>query len=602
METIFIYLLKSSALIAVFYLAYYFLVQKETFFNSNRWFLLSGLFTSILMPLFFIKKIVLVIKEPTVFNEVNYIVSNTKPRTVVPESSFNWLEIINIGYLTITIILLLVIVANIFSLFKMLYNRQIQVKKPFAFVDINENVSPFSFFKYIVFNSNLYSKKELESILNHEKVHSREKHSIDVLIVRVFCAIFWFNPFVWLYKKAILQNLEYIADQKAIENIEDKKAYQMTLLRVVTDQNCLSITNNFYQSLIKKRIVMLNRNQSKQKNVWKYAVIIPALVAFVAFFQVKVIAQEKEGNIKISKTDLVEISEVVITKNSSDQEMKNDCERVKKYSNVDLKISKVKRNSKGEITGIKVAFDDNKGSNSTHEVESDEPITPFKFYLKRDKNGKGQIGFYDNIQANGDLDDDTTAGNFESSLSDFMSPPTPPTPPNAPDMSNMPVPPSPPDFPTPPNVKAPKDPNDTKAWKKYEAAMDKFGQEWENSPEIAKYQEDMEAYGKEMEKYQPDMSAFEEKMKEFEIKMEAYQDKMQAYHEKIRDENPDAFRDNMTAKRDEMTAKLDAMTAKRDAVKAKRDAMNAKRDEITAKRDAINAKRDAQRARKNSDK
>ena len=66
METIFIYLLKSSALIAIFYLAYNFLVQKETFFNSNRWFLLSGLFTSILLPLFFIKKIVF-IEKPTYF-------------------------------------------------------------------------------------------------------------------------------------------------------------------------------------------------------------------------------------------------------------------------------------------------------------------------------------------------------------------------------------------------------------------------------------------------------------------------------------------------------------------------------------------------------
>ena len=168
----------------------------------------------------------------------------------------------------------------------------------YKFVDTKENLAPFSFFNTL-FTIRLYTATELENILEHEKVHSDQNHTVDVLISRVFCIVFWFNPFVWLYKKAIFQNLEFIADSEATKKITDKKAYQITLLKITTQENCVAITNHFYQSLIKKRIVMLNKNQSKKRNSWKYAIVLPALVAFVIFFQVKVVAQEKTKALKV---------------------------------------------------------------------------------------------------------------------------------------------------------------------------------------------------------------------------------------------------------------------------------------------------------------
>ena len=527
MGAIFIYLLKANLLIVIFYLAYYFLVQKETFFNSNRWFLLSGLCTSVLIPLFFIKKIVIIETPKLVATNLSSISNTSNPAI---DNSINWSAIWLAVYVLISIVLILKIASELFSFFRLIKNKKITVSKPFAMVDVDENINPFSFFKYIVFNSTKYSNSELENILNHEKVHSKEKHSLDVLIAKIYCTIFWFNPFVWLYKKAIIQNLEYIADQKAIQNIEDKKAYQMTLLKVVTDHNCLSITNSFYQSLIKKRIVMLNKNQSKQKNVWKYALVIPALVAFVIFFQVKVIAQEKADN-KLSKSENLEINEVIIDKNSTDQNIKMDCERIKKTSDVDLVVSKIKRNKNNEITGIRIAFNDNKGSSSSHEVEGNEPITPFKFSQRRGANGKDEIRFYD---------DTDTSKYIEKSLvinDDFnseMAPPTPPIPPRSPmpNMEKMPKPPTPPNFPTPPNVKAPKDPNDKKAWQKFEEKMQKFEESW-NTKEIKDYDIAMKAYEKEMENYEPDMTAFEKEMEIFESKMEKFHEEMESYQEKI---------------------------------------------------------------------
>jgi hypothetical protein len=392
METLFINLLKSSALIAAFYLAYHFLVRKETFFNSNRWFLLTGLFTALLMPWFNITKVVYVEKpKMTLADLVAYSSQNTEATPQVPVAEpFDWMSLVWIGYLVIALLLLARIVINFTSLFRMLHNQQKTKKEDFTLVDLNQNIAPFSFFNYIVYNSSLYTPEELQSILLHEKVHSREKHSFDVMVAKLFCIIFWFNPFVWLYKKAIIQNLEYIADHKAIQQLENPKVYQMALLKAISNQNCLSITNNFYQSLIKKRIVMLNTNQSQQRNAWKYSLILPVLIGFILLFQIKTIAQEKMGNTVLSQTNPKEEVRLVIDKNTSDADLKREAQRLKEKHGVTLKYSKIKRNGNGEITGIKVEFKDKKGNKGVSQVAGNEPIAPIHFYKNEEAIGFGK--------------------------------------------------------------------------------------------------------------------------------------------------------------------------------------------------------------------
>src|SRR5690606_26892038 len=205
METIFIYLLKSSGLLALFFLAYYFLLRKETFFDGNRWFLLSGLITSLLLPLFFIKKVIY-IERPKYTMDDLIAFSNQHPvvqNNVSAVEAFDWMQFIWVSYGIIALVLLFKIVFSFVSLYRMLFQQQIIKKENFKLINLNQNIAPFSFFNYIVLNPNLYSNEELQSILLHEKIHSKEKHSIDVLLAKLFCIIFWFNPFVWLYKKAI---------------------------------------------------------------------------------------------------------------------------------------------------------------------------------------------------------------------------------------------------------------------------------------------------------------------------------------------------------------------------------------------------------------
>ncbi|MES2411928.1 MAG: M56 family metallopeptidase [Bacteroidota bacterium] len=450
MEAISIYLLKSSGLIAVFYLAYHFLVRKETFFNSNRWFLLSGLFTSLLLPLFFIKKIIL-IEKPKISMEdlVAYSQQSTKTIQDVPVvEAFDWMQLIWISYVIIATALVIKIVFNFTSLYRMLYQQQVIKREKFKLVNLNENIAPFSFFNYIVYNSDLYTSEELQSILLHEKIHSQERHSVDVLIARLFCIVFWFNPFVWLYKKAITQNLEYIADQKAIGQLEDKKSYQRALLKVVSHQSCLSITNNFYQSLIKKRIVMLNKNQSHKRNSWKYALIIPALIGFVFLFQIKVIAQEREKTTFTKRVRTGDGIRVVVDKNSTDAELKKDAALLKEKHGVTLKYSKVKRNSAGEITGIKVEYKDKDGNKGVSQVDGKEPIKPIHFYKNEASIGFGsprQVRTFTNfVGGNNDAppaaivinDSIQVVGNFDFDFD--MDLPEPPEAPESPEDAEAP--------------------------------------------------------------------------------------------------------------------------------------------------------------------
>ncbi|NHM07404.1 peptidase M56 [Flavobacterium sp. CYK-4] len=383
MENLFLYLLKASGLLVMFFMAYHFLLRRETFFSANRWFLLAGLVTSVVLPLITFKKIIWVEAQPEMYTYSG----NIPMQTIAEPQGFeiNWYWVFAGVYALGMLVLLLRFLFDFKNLRSVLKGKTITQQADFKLIDVDEKVAPFSYFNYIVYNSDLFDQAELAHILAHEKVHCEQRHSIDVLIARIFCIAFWYNPFIWLYKKAMLQNLEFIADNEALKQIEDKKSYQITLLKATTHQNCVAITNPFYQSLIKKRIVMLNKNQSKKWNSWKYALIVPVLAAFLLYFQVNVIAQEKQGApFNFNRDGL----SVTIDKNTTDQELKAASEKAKSEG-VTLKFSKVKRNSAGEITGIKAVYKDKAGNSGTSQTSGDEPIKPMRFF----KDDNGQIGF-----------------------------------------------------------------------------------------------------------------------------------------------------------------------------------------------------------------
>ncbi|WP_423740236.1 M56 family metallopeptidase [Flavobacterium columnare] len=380
-----LYVAKVNIVIAIFYIAYYFLVSKETFFRSNRWFILSGLITSVILPLFFVHKYIAIKPQTTPKSTFLQSIHHTPISHTESMPFINWNIIITSIYLSISLVFFIKFIISFFSLYKLLNQEEVIKKGSFKLVDSDKDIAPFSFFNYIVYNSDFYTVEELQYVLVHERVHSKEKHTIDILFTSIFCILFWFNPFIWFYKKAIVQNLEYIADQKASSFLKDKTQYQKALLKVITQRNYFSISNYFNSSLIKNRIIMLNQSQSEKKNSWKYALIIPVVMAFIFFFQVKTIAQEK-NIVQPNSSGLY----ITTDKSSTDQEIKEDTKIAKDKFGVILKYSKIKRNSKGEITAIKIEYKDTNGKKGMTHIQGDDPIKPIYFHKIKDRIGFGK--------------------------------------------------------------------------------------------------------------------------------------------------------------------------------------------------------------------
>lgn len=387
MENLLMYFAKVNGLIILFYLMYVVFLRKETFFTSNRWYFLTGLLLSLILPLITFTKTIWV--EPTPipesYDEAIPISYNTI-EVPVQENPLDWSLILTTAYAVISILIVMKITLELASFFNKIRKHQKQKETDFTLIHSDTTENPFSFFHYIVINPNRFSNEEFQHILTHESIHVKQKHSIDVLLGKLFCAFFWANPIIWLYRKAMLQNLEFIADSETFQQIENKYEYQRTLLKVVTHQHDLSITNQFYQSLIKKRIVMLHTNQSNKRNVWKYATILPLLVGFMLLFQIETVAQVKE-NPKKAHAVKVEAIGFSWDKNATDAEMKSDSEQLKKQGIV-YTFSNVKRNKNGEIIAIKIEFNDGKGNKGIKEIKGDEPIQPIYFSAE-----EGKIGF-----------------------------------------------------------------------------------------------------------------------------------------------------------------------------------------------------------------
>lgn len=401
METLALYLLKSAALLTAFLAAYHVFLKRETFFKSNRWYLLAGLATSLLLPLVTFRRVVYVeskpvpLPDPVALNAemanlpaMRDVAENTVYVAADPGAAIDWLFVAATVYALVCAALAVKFARDFVALRRLLKGRTIERRSGYKFVDVPENVAPFSYFSYIVYNSAMFSHDELINIIEHEKVHSIQKHTLDVLFSRVVCIVFWWNPVVWLYKKAILQNLEFIADSEAAKRIPDIRAYQFTLLKITAHQTCVSITNQFFQSLIKKRIVMLNKTQSSRWNSYKYLLIVPALAAFVLYFQVKVVAQEKHSD-TLFVNGMQHGVEIVVDKHTSDAELRQHTEDLKKNHGIKLRFSKVKRNASGEIVCIKAEFKDENGKKGSTMINGDKAIEPIRFYKTGNNVGFG---------------------------------------------------------------------------------------------------------------------------------------------------------------------------------------------------------------------
>ncbi|PQJ14575.1 M56 family metallopeptidase [Aureicoccus marinus] len=211
-------------------------------------------------------------------NSVEQIIEETGQESSSIWSS--WQGMLLMLYGTTTLFLLGRLAFKSWRLTSMLQRYPQHKKEGFRYVKLPISYPPFSYFRYIAFNPEAYPEDELEAILTHERAHAKQLHSIDILLAELVLCLHWFNPFAWWFRKNIEQNLEFLADQSATAELESSRNYQKTLLKLSIHQDSPALSASFFNSLIKKRIVMINQEPSSPAKRWKFLLVLPLIAVF----------------------------------------------------------------------------------------------------------------------------------------------------------------------------------------------------------------------------------------------------------------------------------------------------------------------------------
>lgn len=227
---------------------------------------------------------------------------------------------------------------------------------------LESNEGPFSFFNWIFINPTKHSRQEIDEIMTHELAHCRQRHSVDILFTELFAIAFWVNPFVWLLKREVRLNLEYLADNNVLANGTDSKEYQYHLLGLAYRKNVATISNNFNVLLLKKRIKMMNKKRTKKIAKAKYALYIPLAAMLLVVSNIETVAR-----------DIANVAKAIPTvKASVKQEKMVDLSSGNKATTVQESPKNVQPTEAIESTGNKVeALADSKNAEmATQEAEN----------------------------------------------------------------------------------------------------------------------------------------------------------------------------------------------------------------------------------------
>lgn len=325
MGIFFVYILKASVCLVVFYLFYRLLLSKETFHRFNRLALLGVLVLSCLIPLIEVTTHEpSEVSQPFLSLEEMMLMAEAAPVALSEASApFPWRSLLLLVY---WVGILFFLVRHLWSFGKMVRLLRASRKKSLKegitlFVHDEKEVAPFSWMKNIAISASDLEESG-DEILTHERAHIRNRHSWDLLLAEVCIFFQWFNPAAWLLKQELQTIHEFEADEWVIENGIDAKRYQLLIIKKAVGARLYSIANSFNHSSLKKRITMMIKKKSNPWARLKYLYVLPlAAVAVAAFARPEVSNELDEiSNAKVNDlTSIVKAEEVKSVENSSDE-------------------------------------------------------------------------------------------------------------------------------------------------------------------------------------------------------------------------------------------------------------------------------------------
>ncbi|MBC9932593.1 M56 family metallopeptidase [Chitinophaga qingshengii] len=270
---ILIYLFKANVALTLFFLAYRLGLRRLTFYTLNRVFLLSGIVCSSLFPLVSVNAFV--DRHETIAGGIAYL-PDLSALTVPDERFTVWSALVYLFWIGVAVMTIRLAI-QLISLWRIHRRSSPDTVDGVPVRTLQQQVNPFSFFRYIYINPSLHQPDERFGILSHEQVHVQQWHSIDVILGELNNIFYWFNPGAWLMKTAIRENLEFITDRHLLKQGVDKTAYQYSLIKVSGIPYATAIANNFNFSHLKNRIIMMNSKKSSTIQLVRY-VALGALV------------------------------------------------------------------------------------------------------------------------------------------------------------------------------------------------------------------------------------------------------------------------------------------------------------------------------------
>lgn len=281
---------------------YHLFLAKEKTFTFNRFYLIAALLFSLCIPFATIETKEAVKEIPaTVFVEGNE--QPIEAQIVTPQESFDYTKALLIGYCIVSGILILKIGYSIIKI-KKLKGRKIKYQNRTVFL-LKQDLAPFSFWNTIYLSETYFKDSKIEdSVFLHEEIHVKQKHSLDILFVEVLKAVFWINPFIWFYKKAMINNHEFIADESVISKNKNIKSYQELILQEILKQQNLPLIHQFNFNNTKKRFIMMNNKNSKFAKVKNYFAV-PAFAVLAIVFAEKTYAKENTENLNQEKENVI---------------------------------------------------------------------------------------------------------------------------------------------------------------------------------------------------------------------------------------------------------------------------------------------------------
>ncbi|MBC7849403.1 MAG: hypothetical protein H7Y31_06690, partial [Chitinophagaceae bacterium] len=280
------YIIKLSIGLAVMYLFYQLLLRRLTFYNWNRWYLLCYSIAAFFIPF---------IDVDHVLQQNSWTDSQMVGMIPVVDFQATTLQIEKRSGWTTEQWIIAVFIAGVMVMFTRLLIQQLSFKKlmrsasllvndKVRIYQVDKNIIPFSYGNSIFVNQHQHTTEELKEIIRHEFIHVKQRHTVDILWSECLVMLNWYNPFAWLIRRAVRQNLEFIADNKVLENGIDKKEYQYMLLKVIGVSH-FSIAPKFNFSSLKKRIAMMNKIKTARMHLLRFMFILPLVAVLLLAFR-----------------------------------------------------------------------------------------------------------------------------------------------------------------------------------------------------------------------------------------------------------------------------------------------------------------------------